>query len=171
MKRLIPIALCLLAGCNSISNSKNPIQDIISALPTPIKDSVTTDLVDAAYNLDQAQALGILPASDFAPTCAHMTNQLLGIEPGPPGSPAIRSFEPKVGGTTIASGGSKVYIEAQKLAAVQRDGIPVPQACVLLLGQFNLQQLNVLFRGAGAVPFRIVPTPPLLMAPAARPAP
>lgn len=158
MKHLaLVLAILALCGCQTpISNSTNPATRVASILPTPFQDVARADLIDNAYNLDQAQAIGIIAASSKVPACAHLVNQALGIEPMPD-APPIQTFTPKVGG--IVSAGSVAYIDALKLAAVQRNGITISQDCVEAWGELSLQGLGRLFSAAGGLPITITPDP------------
>ena len=121
------IVLLLLAGCSTIST--NPVA--VSA-----DSRVGKDLVAAAYNLDQAVAIGALKPDDPAPKCVHGVLIQAGIEV-PPGTPAPGSFTPQKEG--LVSIGSIAYIKAQQLKGVK---LVVPVDCKALIGQMVIDGLT-----------------------------
>jgi len=125
------LAIFLLAGCVSTPS-------VITSQPTPpvLKSkTIVSDLQAAAYNLDQAVAIGALPADDPAPKCLHAVLIKAGIEV-PAGQPPAKSFEPKNDG--LASLGSIAYIQVQQAKALRGEKTPVSVDCRALLGTFVL---------------------------------
>lgn len=121
----------LFEGCATpISNNKGGIQ--IS--PT---GRVGVDLLEAAYNLDNAIAIGVLPADDPAAACVHDVLQKTGVEAAA-GTPAVQSFVPKV--SLAASAGSVAYIRAQQLRSLK--GIEVSIECKGMIGQFVVDGIH-----------------------------
>jgi hypothetical protein len=109
------------------------------SLPIPITDPVAVkDLKSAASNLDQAVAIGALPANDPAPACLHDALQKAGIEIAP-GATAPQSFAPTNDG--VFSLGTILYIQVQQAKAMKGQGITVSQSCLALLGQIHLDAL------------------------------
>lgn len=142
MKRTtLIIATALLAACAS----PPPITNQPAALPIPIKADTTvgTGLVNAAYNLDQAVAIGALAKDDPAPQCVHGFLQQAGLEPVA-GAPAAQNFTPKV--TDMISAGSVLYIKAQQ-ARGQRPYQP-PVGCDAILGSLVRQAATAGFTAA-----------------------
>lgn len=122
---LIAVAcLFLLAACATTISGPG---QVVGISPT---STVGTDLLSTAYNLDNAIAVGALPADDPAAACVHDVLVKAGLEL-PPGSEPAKSFEPKRDG--IASEGAIVYIRAQNLKSLQ--GIDVSPECKMLIGQ------------------------------------
>jgi hypothetical protein len=89
----------------------------MAAAQTPAPASETTvqaGLLNAEWNLDQAIALGMLPANDHADACMHAALTKIGIEPaqaGKPGAKSPASFTPRV--TDLISGGAVLYIQGR----------------------------------------------------------
>ena len=127
MKYFIVTLALLLAGCTTIST--NPVA-------VPAGSFVGKDLIAAAYNLDQAVAIGALKADDPAPKCVHGVLMQAGIEV-PPGTPAPGSFTPQKEG--LVSIGSIAYIKAQQLKGAK---LTVPQDCKALIGQLVIDGLT-----------------------------
>lgn len=156
-----------LASCETpISNDTNPASVITSILPMPVQSITKQDLLDNAYNLDQAQAIGLITPGSNVPACAHLINQQLGVEPNP-SAPTIQSFTPMVGG--VVSAASVAYINALKLAKLKQNGIIVPEACAAAWGEIQLQGLGQLFNIGGGLPITIVPGGPPAAAPTSVP--
>ena len=133
------VLTALLAGCGTlITNSTGP-----SVSPTSI---LGTDLVTAASNLDQAIAIGALPANDPADVCVHGVLQQVGLE-AVPGAPAPASFQASNKG--LVSGGSIVYIRVQQLKNLKTVGIS--DQCYALLGKLQVDGLK-----AAVVPLAIL---------------
>ncbi len=133
------IALILLAGCATdapiTTAPSGPLQVI-----APKGSSEADDLLATAKNLDQAQALGILSASDPAVTCAHSALKAAGLE----GDTApVQSFTPDRSGPL--SEGAILYIRAQQLKGIQP--LKIPTGCGDLLIQIRLDAL----RAAGRI--------------------
>jgi hypothetical protein len=136
----VSVAAIALAGC---SVSASLPQDISSALsngsgPGPI----VTDFTDAQYNLNQAMAVGALPANDPGAACLNQVAQQLNIG----GTPAV-SFVPKVGGTLVLSGASVLYIRYNQAAGLQGTFTP-PQGCLALMGKMQWDTLKAALQGA-----------------------
>src|SRR5208282_2778631 len=121
----IVMALCSCASpqvitANPSGGSSTPL------LPQAIKagSDQATDLADAEYNLDQAIAIGVLPKTDPADSCAHAWMQDAGLE-NPDGTPATsaptvtaNSFTAKVAQPISVSAGSVLYIRLQQAKQV-----------------------------------------------------
>lgn len=128
--RAVAFSVALLAsGCSSpqvISN--NPLGQL------PGAGTVQTGLVNAAFNLNSAIKIGVLPATDPAAACINQTLTLLGIDPttGQPVAGAS-TFTPKV--TDLISLGSVAYILAQQALPLANGGLQVPAQCEALIGK------------------------------------
>jgi hypothetical protein len=129
---LAALALC---SCAILSTPDKIVSTPVGAsLPVPITNkTIITDLQSAASNLDQAVAIGALPANDPAPKCIHDILQRAGIE-ALPGAAPQQSFEPKNDG--LASLGSIAYIQVQQQKAMSGHIVPVSVDCKSLLGTF-----------------------------------
>lgn len=131
MKSIIFAALAALTlnGCAVFGG------DITGGAPTGIRitnSTIATDLQSAAYNLDQAVAVGALTADDPAPKCVHDVLVKAGIEL-PAGQAAPKSFTPKHDG--VASAGAIAYILAQQAKALQGTVGQVSPNCEALVGR------------------------------------
>lgn len=149
--RKLTVMLAILAGCAT----PPPITSQPSTLPIPIpQDStVATGLQNAAFNLDQAVAIGALPADDPAPVCVHGFLQQAGLE-ALPGAPPSRSYTPKV--SDLISAGSVLYIRAQQARAA--GPYQPPAGCDAILGRLvreaaaaGLTAATTTIPGAGAL--------------------
>lgn len=150
MKRLILLSVALLAGCATPPPiSTNPIQTVTNAVAaTPIGGTVVTGLQNAAFNLDSAVQIGVLPMNDPADGCVHGALQLIGqdVVLGPMGENPVtpvtptKQFTPKV--TDLLSGGSVAYILAQQAKQIAGGGVTVPASCEQLVGHFVLTGVN-----------------------------
>ena len=128
MKYLLVTLALLLAGCTTIST--NPVA--VSA-----DSRLGKDLLAAAYNLDNAVAIGALSPKDPAPGCVHGVLIQAGIEV-PPGAPVPGSFTPQREG--LVSIGSIAYIKAQQLKSLK--GVTVPVDCKALIGGLVIDGLT-----------------------------
>lgn len=146
--------LALLAGCaNPPPISANPVQSAVNQVsavaPGPVQ-TVETGLLNAEWNLDQAIAIGALPANDPADVCMHQALTQIGIEPAPAGTatPPIKSFVPRE--TDLISTGAVIYIQIQQAKKIAGGGsITVPVSCKAVIGQFVLD--------AGALGIKLLP--------------
>lgn len=140
MKWLLAVLFALiLAGCGSVTTISK------STGPTVSAGSVLgKDLVAAGANLDQAIAIGILPASDPAAVCVHGVLVQVGLE-NPVGAPPAASFEASRQG--VVSEGSIVYIKIQQFKNLKTVGIS-PE-CYALIGKLQVDGLKV---GLGLAP-------------------
>lgn len=131
MKMILLVAAALaLAGCVSTPDKISGIQAGVSM---PITNStIVTDLQSAAYNLDNAVAVGALAADDPAPKCLHDVLVKSGIEALPGVEPA-KSFAPKHDG--VASAGAIAYIITQQAKQISKNGVPVDPSCEALVGR------------------------------------
>lgn len=135
MKLAIAILAVALSGCVSTPgkiSSAGP-DSAVAALPSiaPGK-TVADDLAAAAKNLDQAVALGILPANDPAVACLGTVNKQVhsGQE--------VKSFVPDNAGAISA--GSIAYILAQQ--ARSAGGIRLPVECEALVGRLVMDGMR-----------------------------
>lgn len=151
MRRLLPIALagCLLAACSSPPPiSSNPVVTATNQVNAIVplagaNNLVVTGLQNAAFNLDNAMAIGALPGTDPASACVHgvlkqlgadVTVTPTGVTPvALPSGGTATSFTPKV--SDLISGGSVAYILFQQAKQVQAGGIAVPTGCAAIVGQ------------------------------------
>lgn len=155
MKRIIAVLFALaLAACASTPDKIVSVPAFsppptaatkdtpVVAAPAPLPVAITNptiidDLKGATDNLDQAVAIGALPANDPAPKCFHDVLKQAGIEV-PPGTAPPASFTPHKDG--LASLGSILYIQIQQAKAMQNaaTALQVTVDCKALLGQFVL---------------------------------
>lgn len=141
------LCVAVLAGCASppkISSAPvNPVASVVASDAT-----IATGLQNAAYNFDQAVAIGVLAADDPAAPCLHSALQLAGLEPLA-GAPAVQSFTPKV--TDLISAGSVLYIQAKQLQGAKP--FEASTSCKAIVGDVVLQALKAGFTGAtSAIP-------------------
>jgi hypothetical protein len=149
--RFIIIALTLaLAACQSspqliVGTGTDATGKATEAPPLPIRNAtVVTDLQSAAYNLDNAIAVGALPANDPAAACVHGVLQEAGIEV-PAGGTAPKSFVPKNDG--VVSLGAIAYIQVRQRQAA--GAITVPMECKTVIGQFVIDGMGLVNKVAG----------------------
>lgn len=159
MKRLFALFVLLLAACAStpeliVGTGTDAQGQVVQ--PSPLAGlsggQVAVDLQSAAYNLDNAIAIGALVPTDPAAACIHGVLQQAGIEI-PAGGTAPKTFVPKNDG--VVSLGAIAYIMVQQSKA--SPGITVPMDCKALIGQFVVDGLgaanklapNVLLKGLG----------------------
>lgn len=143
MRRLISLAALALAlaGCPNTPISQNPVADVTSGLPPVGGISITQGLQEAAYNLDNAVAVGALTKADPAPACVHGVLVTIGadvvVTPTgyTPVAPAgnVASFTPKE--SDLISIGSVAYIRIQQAKQLVNGGLQAPTSCEALLGQ------------------------------------
>lgn len=136
MKRIIIVAVASLALLSACASTPEKITAAPAgpSLPVPITNpTIVTDLQSAAYNLDNAVAVGALSKDDPAPACLHSVLQQADIET-PAGAAPAASFTPKNDG--VASLGAIAYIQIQQAKAAAGQGISVALPCKALLGQF-----------------------------------
>jgi hypothetical protein len=130
MKMLLAIIALALSACAS---TPDKISGLAPGVAVPIVNStIATDLQDAAWNADQAIAVGALDANDPASKCLHDILVKAGIEVAP-GAAAPASFTPRNSG--VASGGMIVYILAQQAKKIAATGVPVSVECEALVGR------------------------------------
>jgi hypothetical protein len=147
MKSLFAFVLALaLSSCAILpdtisSEAKGPLA-LIGGNAT-----IAKDLQGAAYNLDQAVAIGVLPANDPAPVCLHDVLVKAGIEI-PIGAPAVKSFAPKKDG--VASAGAIAYILAQQAKSVKP--LEVSVSCEQLVGKIVIDGAKALNKAAPSIP-------------------
>lgn len=133
MMIMVLTALAMMVGCATpITNNNRSAGIAISPTST-----VGTDLLSAAYNLDNAIKIGVLPANDPAAGCVHDVLKKAGIETDPNEAPPA-SFMPKSDG--VASVGAIAYIRAQQLRDLK--GIDVSIECKALIGTFVVDGLH-----------------------------
>ena len=132
---LVAVSLALgLASCASTPSQISGAQGAAITNPT-----IVTDLQSAAYNLDNAVAVGALAPDDPAPKCLHDVLVKAGIEV-PPGATPAKTFAPKNDG--VASAGAIAYILAQQAKQTLRKGITVDVSCEALLGRVVIDGVN-----------------------------
>lgn len=134
---LLVLLLCGCAQPPAISTS--PLGGI------PADSMIAVGLKDAAFNLDSAVAIGVLPADDPAASCIHGVMKDAGLEGNAPGT---QSFTPRV--SDIISAGSVAYIEAQKLKALGGGAKAVPVGCDALVGRIVIDAARLGARGASS---------------------
>ena len=148
MKPLIPIALATaLAACgNPAPISQNPVQSAANAITVALPGTATTQatvtqgLTDAKWNLDQAIAIGVLPASDPADACLGGVLTQLGV-----GGATPKSFTPRE--SDLISTGSVLYIQIQQAKQLRAGGLAVPPGCQGLIGMFVIDAASVGIKG------------------------
>jgi hypothetical protein len=136
------IGALALTGCATPAPiSANPIQSVANvAASTQLGGTVITGLQGAAWNLDQAIAIKVLPATDPADLCVHQALQAIGQDVGQTPTP-VAQFVPKI--TDLLSAGSVAYIlayQAKQLAG--NGGLTVPVSCQQIVGEFVLKGIN-----------------------------
>jgi hypothetical protein len=139
----------LLAGCALVPEriSGTPAA---GSLPIPITNpTIVTDLQSAAYNLDNALAVGALAANDPAPGCLHGILVKAGIEI-PAGTVAPKSFAPKNDG--VASAGAIAYILAQQAKQITKGGFTVDPSCEALLGRVVIDGVTAVNKTVLSIP-------------------
>lgn len=149
MKYVLILASLLLCACVSTPEK-------ISGTPTtggiPITNpTIVTDLQDAAYNLDNAVAVGALSVDDPAPKCLHSLLVKAGIEV-PAGAVPAQSFTPKHSG--VASEGAIAYILVQQAKAIAKVGVgPDDPSCEALVGRVVIDGVKAANKAAvGLIP-------------------
>lgn len=160
---LLGASMAVLAACATPPTvSSNPVASVVSAIPPA--GTVVTGLQNAAYNLDMAISIGVLPMSDPADACVHQALQTIGqdvvlsmgMENPVGGTMTPASYQTKV--TDLLSGGSVAYIlAAQAKALAGNGGLAVPPSCEQLIGEFVIKGVNAPANGAisaiiGALP-------------------
>lgn len=111
---------------------------------------VASDLKAAAYNLDQAIAIGVLPADDPAAACVNDVLVDLGLDAD--ASPdASQSFMPKRDG--LVSVGAVLYIRARQLEKAKATRVNLPTNCKAVIGQIVIDAAKV----AGKVARSVIP--------------
>lgn len=152
MKRILtPMLVALaLAGCSAnIPISANPINDL-SSQTGQVGSTVVQGLQDAAFNFDNAVAVGALDKTDPAPACVHgilqdigqdVTVTLTGATPVPSTVGSGASYTPKV--SDLISAGSVAYIRAQQAKKlVGGSGLSVPVGCEAIVGKVVIDGAN-----------------------------
>jgi hypothetical protein len=150
MRKLLVLCALALAACSSPPPiSSNPVQTVTNAVSqTQVGKTVQQGLLDSEWNLDQAIAIGVLPANDPADACLHAALTQIGIEPGTTPPATAQQFTPRI--SDLISGGSVLYILAQQAKQLKgAAGITVPVACEAVVGKFVLD--------AGALGLNAIP--------------
>lgn len=132
MKRLTALlSIALLSACATQQ---------ISSAPDPLVKSpaVVNDFKVTAQNLNDAQAAGMLPATDPAVACANDALVKTGISV-PAGTPPAKTIN--VVNAGAISGGSIAYIKVQMAKKLTAPLVISPQ-CLQLLGQFQIDALT-----------------------------
>ena len=140
-------SLFLLVGCASTPD-KIVSMPTSSGVPISSGSILANDLQSATSNLDQAIAIGALPAGDPSATCFHSILQQAGLE-ALPGAPVQQSFAPKNDG--LASLGSIIYIQIQQQKALKP--LIITSECKALVGTFVIDGASGL---AKALPFNVL---------------
>lgn len=129
------IVIALLAGCASTPGKISTAgpESALSGLPSIVAGkTVADDLAAAGQNLDQAVAIGILPATDPAVLCLGSVNKQVN------GTADAQSFAPENAGAISA--GSIAYIIAQQARAA--GGIKLPVECEALVGRLVIDGMR-----------------------------
>lgn len=162
-------AVFLVACATPPTVSTNPVATAVSTIasvaPVPA-GTVVTGLQNAAYNLDMAESIGVLPMSDPADGCVHQALQAIGqdvvlsmgMENPVGGMTAPASYQTKI--SDLISGGSVAYIlaaQAKALALAANGGLNVAPSCAQIVGEFVIKGANapanaVISAIAGALP-------------------
>lgn len=132
-----PLALAACSATAPISNA--PLDVATSIIPKQATDTVQTGLVNASWNLHQAQAIGVLKPNDAAQVCVDGTLTDLGIDPTTgnsvkTGGSAETSFTPKV--SDLISLGSVIYIRAEQLQTAKQSIALISTNCDAIVGKF-----------------------------------
>ena len=132
--------MTILGGCTTPPPiSSNPVQGAANVL-LPKTGPVVIGLQNAAWNLDQAIAIKVLPATDPADACLHSALQTIGADVGQAPIPSSQ-FTPRV--TDLISAGSVAYILAQQAKQLAGNaGSLIPASCEQLVGHFVLAGVN-----------------------------
>lgn len=165
MRKMLAITFALaIAGCATPPPiSTNPLQTVTSVV-LPAGGTVLTGLQNAAFNLDEAVLIGVLPATDPAAGCVHgVLKQIgadvvltMGVEMPVPGAAAAATFTPKI--TDLLSAGSVAYILAQQAKQIAANpGILVPVSCDQIVGQFVIQSINAPANAVISAAVKLVP--------------
>lgn len=101
-------------------------------------DSIVKDLKSAAYNLDQAIAIGVLPEDDPAAGCVHSVLSGLGLDDT---DTAAQTFMPKRDG--LISRGAVLYIRARQLEKAKATRADLPSDCKAIIGQIVIDAVKV----------------------------
>lgn len=128
----VVLAATLCACATPITNNKGT-----GGIPVSADSGVGKDLLAAAFNLDNAIGIGVLPADDPAASCIHGVLKQAGLEV-PAGAPAVASFIPENRGAV--SVGAIAYIRAIQLQGLK--GLQVPVDCEALIGKFVVDGLT-----------------------------
>ena len=145
VQKLLPLCALVLVGSALVACSTpqpvstSPAQDVLTAT-APLGTTIQQGLLDAEWNLDQAIAIGVLPANDPADACLHQGLTAMGLEPSTPGGPAPTpaSFVPKE--SDLVSIGSVLYIRAQQAKALGVGGtVTLPPGCDAIIGRLVVQ--------------------------------
>ena len=149
MKKLLltTVAVLALGGCSVFGQppapiSQNPVQTAVNQVGTTQgAQVVVTDIQDANWNLQQAQALGILTPADPVQACLGGVMVEAGIPAQGATTPTpVASFTPEIGG--LASSGSVLYILA--IQAKSLTGNPaglIPASCQQIVGNLVINAL------------------------------
>ena len=146
MKRILSLAAIALlaAACASTPASISAVapNQVVSLKETP---TLQTDLTSAAYNLNQAVSIGVLPATDPAVTCVNDLLTKTGLAPNttPPAS-----FVPKNDG--LASAGAIAYIIYQQQKTLS-GGLKVDPSCEALVGRIVIDGAKAINAPAAAL--------------------
>lgn len=136
------LALCCCSNPPPISGS--PITNVTNAIGAAggsgATDLVTTGILNAQYNLNEAVTVGALSATDPAPGCLNQAVGVMGL-----GATAGASFVPKV--TDAISLASVGYIYLAQVKQLTGGSITVPTNCLAVIGQMVLDLQSGLNKG------------------------
>jgi hypothetical protein len=138
---VLPIGLALILSACQQSTTIGAQPAPLSTLPGPLENSIQADLLAAEANLRQAKEIGALPASDPAYDCIHAVNSKLGVEPAPAGAAGPASFQAQNKG--LASAGSILYIQAQRLKQFAGQTRTVTASCQQLIGMIVIDGVQL----------------------------
>jgi uncharacterized protein YfiM (DUF2279 family) len=106
---------------------------------------VVQGLLDAQYNLENAVAVGALPAEDPALPCVKSVLADLGVGQG-----EVQRFTPRV--SELLSAASVAYIRARQLERERDTPFKLSADCKAIVGQIMIDFAKVASKGVGALP-------------------
>lgn len=147
---ILAVAALALSACSTnLPISASPINDLASQ-SGQVGATVVTGLQDAAFNFDNAVAVGALDKNDPAPACVHgiladigqdVTVTLTAATPVPSTVGTGTSYTPKI--SDLISAGSVAYIRAQQAKKLLGgSGLTVPVGCEAIVGKVVIDGAN-----------------------------